>query len=61
MGSGEILLTRRYVGIKRRQIDKDSEDARPETMNAALARTMHDLATDPELAKALTRAQAARG
>lgn len=57
--SGEILLTRRYVGITRRQIDKDSEGARRETMNAALARTMHDLATDPELAKALTSARAA--
>ena len=51
--SGEILLASRYVGITRRQIDKASEDAMRETMDAALARTMHDLATDPELAKAL--------
>ena len=61
MSSGEIQLPRRYVGIKRRQIDEDSEDVRRETMNAALARTMHGLATDPELAKALTRARDARG
>ena len=51
--SGEILLASRYVGITRRQIDKASEDAMRETMDAALARTMHDLATDPELARAL--------
>ena len=57
--SGEILLTRRYVGIKRRDIDKVSEDARRETMDAALARTMHDLATDPELARALASVRTA--
>jgi hypothetical protein len=57
--SGEILLTRRYVGIKRREIDKASEGARAETMDAALARTMHDLATDPELAKALASVRTA--
>ena len=57
--SGEILLTRRYVGIKRREIDKGSDDARRETMDAALARTMHDLATDPELAKALASVRTA--
>jgi Uncharacterized lipoprotein len=51
--SGEILLTRRYVGIKRRDIDKTSEEAMRETMDAALARTMHDLGTDPDLAKVL--------
>ena len=55
MSSGEIQLPRRYVGINRRQIDKDSE-APGVTMNAALARTR-----DPELAKALTRARDARG
>ena len=57
--SGEILLTRRYVGIKRREIDKASEGARAETMDAALARTMHDLATDPELAKILASVRTA--
>ncbi len=57
--SGEILLTRRYVGIKRRDIDKASDDARRETMDTALARTMHDMATDPELAKTLASVRTA--
>jgi len=57
--SGDILLTRRYLGIKRRDIDKPSDDARRETMDAALARTMHDLATDLELAKALASVRTA--
>jgi len=57
--TSEILLTRRYVGIKRRDIDKASEDARRETMDAALARTMHDLVTDPELAKVLASVRTA--
>lgn len=51
--SGETLLTTRYVGIKRRHVDKASDAARQEAMEAALARTMHDLATDPALARAL--------
>lgn len=50
---GDTALTRRYVGIKRRDIDKPTDDARRETMDAALARAMHDLATDPELARVL--------
>ena len=53
--SGAMLLTRRYVGIKRREVEKASDDARRETMDTALARTMHDLAMDPELAKAGVR------
>jgi hypothetical protein len=57
--TGEILLTRRYVGIKRREIAKASDEARRETMDAALARTMHDLATDPELAKTLASVRTA--
>lgn len=57
--SGEILLARRYVGIKRREVDTPSDDARRETMDAALARTMHDLATDPELAKVLASVRTA--
>src|SRR5262249_17923894 len=36
----ETLLTRRYIGIKRWQVDKPSDAARTETMNAALTRTM---------------------
>jgi hypothetical protein len=55
--SGDRLLTRRYVGISRRQIenDKDSDNGWRDVMDVALARTMHDLATDPELAAVLTR------
>jgi Uncharacterized lipoprotein len=55
--SGDRLLTRRYVGISRRQIDneKDSDNGGRDVMDVALARTMHDLATDPELVAVLTR------
>jgi len=53
--SGDQLLTRRYVGISRRQVDKDSEIGWRDVMDVALARSMHDLATDPELAAVLTR------
>jgi len=53
--SGDTLVTRRYVGIKRRQADADTESAWREVMDAALARTMHDLATDPEEVAALGR------
>ena len=53
--SGDTLVTRRYVGIKRRQADADTETAWREVMDAALARTMHDLATDPEVVAALGR------
>ena len=53
--TGETLLTRRYIGIKRQQVDKPSDAARRETMDAALARTMHDLATDATLNRVLGR------
>ena len=53
--SVDTLVTRRYVGIKRRQADADTESAWREVMDAALARTMHDLATDPEVVAALGR------
>jgi len=53
--SGDQLLTRRYVGISRRQVDKASEIGWRDLMDVALARSMHDLATDPELAAVLTR------
>jgi uncharacterized lipoprotein YajG len=52
---GDQLLSRRYVGISRRQIDKGSENDWRDMMDVALARSMHDLATDPELTAALTR------
>jgi hypothetical protein len=49
------VLTRRYAGIERLQADPDAERAGLEVMEVALARTMHDVATDPEPAAALTR------
>ena len=51
--SGGRLLTRRYVGIKRREADADAEGAWREVMDAALARAIRDVATDPDLAAAL--------
>jgi uncharacterized lipoprotein YajG len=53
--NGDQLLSRRYVGISRRQIDKGSDNDWRDVMDVALARTMHDLATDPDLAATLTR------
>jgi hypothetical protein len=53
--TGTRVLTRRYVGIKRRQVASDEESAWREVMDAALARTIHDVATDPELVAALAR------
>jgi hypothetical protein len=53
--SGETLLLRRYVGISRRVVEKDSDNGWRNVMDVALARTMHDFATDPELASAMSR------
>jgi uncharacterized lipoprotein YajG len=53
--SGDKLLSRTYVGISRRKVEKDSDNGCRDTMEVALARTMRDLATDPELAAVLTR------
>ena len=53
--TGDILLTRRYVGIKRRETDKPDESQWRAVMDVALARTMRDLATDPDLVGALAR------
>ena len=53
--SGETLLTRRYVGIRRRQAARDATQAGREIMDLALSRAMHDLATDTELADAFAR------
>jgi len=53
--SGETLLIRRYVGISRRVVDKDSDNVLRGVMDVALARTMHDFATDPELASVMAR------
>ena len=49
------LLLRRYVGIKRLQAESDAKDAWRAVMDTALARTMHDVATDPALVAALAR------
>jgi hypothetical protein len=53
--SGATLLSRRFIGIKRRLVDETSEQAAQDVMDAALARAMHDFATDPELVAVLTR------
>jgi hypothetical protein len=58
--TGEALLTRRYVGIRRQRVDEESESARRDVMNIALARTMRDLATDPALASALASVSSPR-
>jgi uncharacterized lipoprotein YajG len=57
--SGDRLAARRYVGIKRRQVDKPADDVAREVMDAALARSMRDLATDRALVAALARATTA--
>jgi YajG family uncharacterized lipoprotein len=59
--SGVPFLVRRYAGIKRRQAEADSEDAWREVMDTALARTMRDIATDPDLVAALARWPASGG
>jgi len=57
--TGSPLATRRYVGIKRQQVDKPTDDAARAVMGAALARAMRDLATDGALVAAFARATAA--
>lgn len=54
--SGDSLMTRRYVGIRRRSGEADSKDTWREVMETALARTIHDVATDRDLALNLGRA-----
>jgi hypothetical protein len=53
--TGERVVTRRYVGIRRQQAEPDSAEARRAVMDTALARTVRDLATDRELVAALSR------
>jgi hypothetical protein len=53
--TGDKLLARRYVGITRRTGEADSRDTWRAVMDAALARTIHDVATDPDVAAALRR------
>ena len=56
---GGRLFTRRYIGIKRLVAAADSRDAWRAVMDAALARTIRDVATDPELAATIGRAEIA--
>jgi uncharacterized lipoprotein YajG len=53
--TGSPLLARRYVGVKRREGEADSRTVRRDVMDSALARTLHDLATDPEFVATLAR------
>ena len=53
---GAPLLTRRYVGIRRRQMSEATERDWLDLVDTALARAMHDLATDPELTASLRTA-----
>jgi len=50
--TGDTLVTRRYVGIRRQQAKRDDKQAGLEVMDIALSRALHDLATDAELAEA---------
>src|SRR5262249_29669158 len=50
--TGETILTRRYVGIRRQQGPREAKQIGLEVMDVALSRVMHDLATDVELADA---------
>ena len=53
--TGDRLWSRRYVGIRRQTGEADSEKAWREVMDMALARTIRDVATDPELALTVAR------
>jgi uncharacterized lipoprotein YajG len=57
-GSGDRLFARRYIGVKRRIANADSREAWREVMDAALARAIRDVATDPELAETVGRVAA---
>ena len=50
--SGKTVFARRYIGLKRQTADLEAKHAVRDVMDAALARAMHDLATDGELAQA---------
>ena len=58
--TGDTVLLRRYGGLRRLQADATNTSAWREAIDTALLRTMHDVATDPALAAALTRPAAAR-
>jgi hypothetical protein len=54
--TGERILGRRYVGLTRRAGEADSRATWREVMDVALARTIRDVATDPDVALALGHA-----
>ena len=51
--TGDVRLSQRYVGIRRREVDEPDKSQWREVMDTALARAMHDLATDENLVAAL--------
>jgi hypothetical protein len=51
--TGEQVLTRRYVANSRREADEDPQRAARDALEVALARALHDLATDPTIPAAL--------
>lgn len=53
--TGNRLWGRRYVGIRRQTAKADSKAAWREIMDTALARTIRDVATDPDLALTVAR------
>jgi hypothetical protein len=53
--TGDRLWSRRYVGIRRQTAAADSKTAWREVMDAALARMIRDVATDPDLALSVAR------
>jgi hypothetical protein len=53
--NGETLFTRHYAATNRREADADDKDVAREVMDAALARTLHDFATDPQVVVAFDR------
>lgn len=55
--TGDRLLSRRYVGIRRHTGKADSQQTWREVMDMALARTIRDVATDPDLALTVARTQ----
>jgi len=57
--TGEQVMARRYIGTSRRRVEKPSDDAAREVLNAALARSIRDVATDPAMVAAFSRATAA--
>ncbi len=56
--TGGVLFTRRYIGTRRQEVDKVSNDAVRAIMGAALARTMRSIATDPALVAVFGRSRA---